>query len=193
MSIDMSIVLLGQAVLLIREGPAALLRHGHRITRECILFRQSRLSVSYCLSGKVLSGVDHIEDGHCEVDHHSIEDDEKSLVGDDLAIPSLEQLDGSVDASNEDDDRAEDHGGDEDLAVLDILRRKRLLRDRDDLLSFAETEGLDRSLREESIDSFGEEKRVEDHDDHLADNSADHDASAIVCILAGLSTLRSYR
>lgn len=185
----MSIILLGEAVLLIREGPAALLRHGHRVTRECDLFRQSRLSVSYCLSGKVLSGMDYIEDDHGEEDHHSIEDDKQSLVGDDLAVPSLEQLNRSVDASNEDDDRAEDHGGDEDLAVLDILRRKRLLRDRDDLLSLAESEGLDRSLGKESVDSFGEEKRVEDHDNHLADDSADHYASAIVCILAGLSTL----
>ena len=105
---------------MISESVAALPRSGSGRHLSAGLLQQSRLSIPYCLSGKVLSGMDRIEDDHGEEDRQSIEDDEQSLVGDDRTIPTLEELDGSVDASNKDDGRAEDHSGNENLAVLDI-------------------------------------------------------------------------
>lgn len=54
--------------------------------------------------------MDEVEDDHGQDHHGPVERDEKSLRGDEVPVPTLQQLDGPVDAADVDADDGEDHG-----------------------------------------------------------------------------------
>lgn len=60
-------------------------------------------------SGHEPSGMDEVEDADGQDHHGPVERDEVSLVGDQKAGPTLQQLDGTVDASNVNAHDGEDH------------------------------------------------------------------------------------